>query len=210
VPVRTRQRPAACRRHPLTVPPTHHSRGSSAGSAIRPACRAVPQADTSSLLATRHSSGGHVTMPPMPGPGPVAARRVLLHPDDGRMRRVPPGVFVLVHRALAVAAGSRMGDGPRGGGACASSRMEATRHPPAKGQRASPGPAGVGNRPGWAAPRRLVDRVDRPCIYLRSRKGHGRGSAEASRTMRPRRDASMNHSTQRAVGTSSGWGRGGS
>jgi hypothetical protein len=26
-----------------------------------------------------------------------------------------------------------------------------------KGQRASPGPAGVGKRPGWAAPRRLVD-----------------------------------------------------
>ena len=79
-------------------------------------------------------------MPPMPGPDPVAARRVLLHLDDGRrvpldpaeiflleargdetvvrtrgrrplrdvrslgelMRRVPPGVFVLIHRALAV------------------------------------------------------------------------------------------------------------
>ena len=50
-----------------------------------------------------------------------------------------------------------MRDGPRGGGACASSRIEATRHPPVKGQRASPGPAGVGKRPGWAAPRRLVD-----------------------------------------------------
>jgi hypothetical protein len=55
------------------------------------------------------------------------------------------------------AAGSRMGDGPRGGGACASTRIEATRHPPVRGPRASPGPAGVGKRPGWAAPRRLVD-----------------------------------------------------
>ena len=49
------------------------------------------------------------------------------------------------------------GDGPRGGGACPSSRIEATRHPPLKGERARPGLAGVGKHLGWAAPWRLVD-----------------------------------------------------
>ena len=58
-----------------------------------------------------------------------------------------------------VAAGSRTRDGPRGAGACASSRIEATRHPPVKGKRASPGPAGVGKPPGWAAPRRLLLKI---------------------------------------------------
>jgi len=43
-------------------------------------------------------------------------------------------------------------DGQPGGGACASSRIELTRHPPVKGQRAGPGAAGVGLAPGMGRP----------------------------------------------------------
>lgn len=58
-----------------------------------------------------------------------------------------------------------MGDGPRGGGACGPSRMEATRHP-RNGQRASPGPAGVSNRRDGPPRRGSLTRKP-PLYYLR-------------------------------------------
>jgi len=65
-----------------------------------------------------------------------------------------------------VTAGSRARDGPRSGGACAWGRIDATRLPPVKGQRASPASAGVGKRPGCSAPRRSVD--ERTALVLPS------------------------------------------
>jgi hypothetical protein len=95
-----------------------------------------------------------------------------------------------------------MGDGPRGGGACASSRIEATRHSPGKGQRASPGPAGVGERPRWAAPGGVLTSGPR-LYYLRAanvrRISIGHSARQPLPRLLPHRKAWMSEDYRMAI-----------
>ena len=74
-----------------------------------------------------------------PGRGPpywnsrVLRRQAFGDEDDGQV----PWVQETAYR------GSRMGDGPRAGGACASSRIEATQHSPGKASEPVQGPPGL-------------------------------------------------------------------
>jgi hypothetical protein len=67
---------------------------------------------------------------------------------DGAIAVDRDPLSLLVGTGHRLAGGSSMRDGPRGGGACASSRIEATRLSPVRGPLARPGPASVGEPPG--------------------------------------------------------------